>query len=195
VKKICANILEAIGGTPMVRINRLTKGVVKGTVLAKIETFNPGNSIKDRMAVTMIEDAERAGLLKPGGTIIEGTSGNTGMGPRHRRRRQGLQVHLHDDRQAVEGESRRAQGLRRRRHRLPHERRSRRIRGSYYSVSSRLEREVPNSWKANQYDNLSNSKAHYEQTAPEIWEQTGGRSRTWSPGSGPAARSRASGAT
>ena len=79
-KKICDNILEAIGDTPMVRINRITQGVVKATVLAKIETFNPGNSIKDRMAVRMIEDAERKGLLKPGGTIIEGTSGNTGMG-------------------------------------------------------------------------------------------------------------------
>src|ERR1700719_840539 len=77
--KICDNILGAIGGTPMVRINRITRGV-RGTVLAKIETFNPGNSIKDRMAIKMIEDAERAGLLAPGGTIIEGTSGNTGMG-------------------------------------------------------------------------------------------------------------------
>jgi len=80
VKKICDTILDAIGGTPLVRINRITKGIVKGTVLAKIETFNPGNSIKDRMAVKMIEDAEKAGLLKAGGTIVEGTSGNTGMG-------------------------------------------------------------------------------------------------------------------
>src|SRR5262245_66137884 len=80
VKEICGAILEAIGNTPLVRINRITSGVIKGTVLAKIETFNPGNSIKDRMAVKMIEDAERAGLLKPGGTIVEGTSGNTGMG-------------------------------------------------------------------------------------------------------------------
>src|SRR5665213_3628895 len=80
VPKICDTILDAIGHTPMVRLNRITRGVVKATVLAKVETFNPGNSIKDRMAVKMIEDAERAGLLKPGGTIIEGTSGNTGMG-------------------------------------------------------------------------------------------------------------------
>src|SRR5688572_18481349 len=79
-KKIRNNILDAIGDTPMVRVNRITKGLVKATVLAKSETFNPGNSIKDRMAVRMIEDAERKGLLKPGGTIIEGTSGNTGMG-------------------------------------------------------------------------------------------------------------------
>ena len=80
MKKIADNILGAIGDTPMVRINSITKGVVKATVLAKVETFNPGNSIKDRMAVRMIEDAEKKGLLKPGGTIIEGTSGNTGMG-------------------------------------------------------------------------------------------------------------------
>src|ERR1044072_5006581 len=80
VQKVAAKILEVIGNTPMVRINRLTRGVIDATVLAKIETFNPGNSIKDRMAIKMIEDAEKAGLLKPGGTIIEGTSGNTGMG-------------------------------------------------------------------------------------------------------------------
>src|SRR5215216_7265991 len=80
VRKVAANILEVIGNTPMVRINRITRGLVDATVLAKLETFNPGNSIKDRMAVRMIEDAEREGKLKPGGTIIEGTSGNTGMG-------------------------------------------------------------------------------------------------------------------
>ena len=79
-RKVFDNVLDAIGDTPMIRINRITKGLVKATVLAKIETVNPGNSIKDRMAVRMIEDAERSGLLKPGGTIIEGTSGNTGMG-------------------------------------------------------------------------------------------------------------------
>src|SRR5919109_2779633 len=78
--KIAHTILEAIGNTPMVRINRITRGVIDATILAKLETFNPGNSIKDRMAVRMIEEAERAGRLKPGGTIIEGTSGNTGMG-------------------------------------------------------------------------------------------------------------------
>jgi cystathionine beta-synthase len=79
-KKICDNILETIGNTPLVRINRITSGATEATVVAKIETFNPGNSIKDRMAIKMVEDAERAGKLKPGGTIIEGTSGNTGMG-------------------------------------------------------------------------------------------------------------------
>src|SRR5215204_3556510 len=79
-KKICDNILDAIGHTPLVRLNAITRGVIDATVLAKVETFNPGNSIKDRMALKMIEDAERDGRLKPGGTIIEGTSGNTGMG-------------------------------------------------------------------------------------------------------------------
>jgi len=79
-KKVCDTILDAVGHTPLVRINRITRGIVKGTVYAKVETFNPGNSIKDRMAIQMIEDAERSGKLKPGGTIIEGTSGNTGMG-------------------------------------------------------------------------------------------------------------------
>jgi cystathionine beta-synthase len=90
-KKIANTILDTIGNTPLVRINRITKGKVAADVLAKIETFNPGNSIKDRMAVKMIEDAERDGRLRPGGTIIEGTSGNTGMG-------EGLQVHLHHHR-------------------------------------------------------------------------------------------------
>ena len=80
MKKICETILDAIGHTPMVRLNRIPRGVIQAEVLVKLETFNPGNSIKDRMALKMIEDAERAGLLKPGGTIIEGTSGNTGMG-------------------------------------------------------------------------------------------------------------------
>src|SRR5205814_6033566 len=79
-KKICDTILDTIGHTPMVRVNRLTHGVIPAEVLIKLETFNPGNSIKDRMAIKMIEDAEKDGRLKPGGTIIEGTSGNTGMG-------------------------------------------------------------------------------------------------------------------
>src|SRR5712671_5455680 len=157
----------------MVRINRITKGVVKGTVLVKIETFNPGNSIKDRMAVRMIEDAERAGLLKPGGTIIEGTSGNTGMGLAIAAVVKGYKcIFTTTDKQSKEKvDALRAFGAE-----VivcptnvdPEDPRS------YYSVSSRLEREVPNSWKANQYDNLSNTAAHYEQTGPEIWEQTDG---------------------
>jgi cystathionine beta-synthase len=174
VKKICDTILDAIGSTPMVRINRLTKGLVKGTVLAKVETFNPGNSIKDRMALRMIEDAERAGLLKPGGTIIEGTSGNTGMGLAVAAVVKGYRcIFTTTDKQSKEKvDALKAFGAE-----VvvcptnvdPEDPRS------YYSVSSRLEKEVPNSWKANQYDNLSNSAAHYDQTGPEIWEQTDGR--------------------
>jgi cystathionine beta-synthase len=174
VKKICDTILDAIGGTPMVRLNRITKGVIKGTVLAKVETFNPGNSIKDRMAVKMIEDAERAGLLKPGGTIIEGTSGNTGMGLAIAAVVKGYRcVFTTTDKQSKEKvdalKAFGAEVIVCPTNVEPEDPRS------YYSVSSRLEREIPNSWKANQYDNLSNSQAHYEQTGPEIWEQTGGR--------------------
>ena len=166
---ICDNILQAIGGTPMVRINRLTRGATEATVLAKIETFNPGNSIKDRMAVRMIEDAERDGRLQPGGTIIEGTSGNTGMGLAIAAVVKGYHcIFTTTDKQSKE----KADALKAFGAEVivcptnvdPEDPRS------YYSVSSRLERDVPNSWKANQYDNLSNSKAHYEQTAPEIWE-------------------------
>jgi cystathionine beta-synthase len=173
-KKICDNILEAIGDTPMVRINRITRGIVKATVLAKIETFNPGNSIKDRMAVRMIEEAERKGLLRPGGTIIEGTSGTTGMGLAIAAVVKGYRcVFTTTDKQSKEKiDALKAFGAE-----VivcptdvdPDDPRS------YYSVSSRLEKEIPNSWKANQYDNLSNTAAHFELTAPEIWEQTDGR--------------------
>ena len=173
MKKIADNILEVIGHTPMVRINRITRGV-PGTVLAKIETFNPGNSIKDRMAVRMIEDAERAGKLKPGGTIIEGTSGNTGMGLAIVAVVKGYRcIFTTTDKQSKEKiDALKAFGadvIVCPTNVDPEDPRS------YYSVSSRLEKEVPNSWKANQYDNLSNSAAHYEQTGPEIWEQTDGR--------------------
>jgi len=174
VKKICETVLDSIGHTPMVRLNRITHGVVKATVLAKVETYNPGNSIKDRMAVKMIEDAERAGLLKPGGTIIEGTSGNTGMGLAIAAVVKGYKcIFTTTDKQSKEKvDALKAFGAE-----VivcptnvdPEDPRS------YYSVSSRLEKDVPNSWKANQYDNLSNSQAHYEQTGPEIWEQTDGR--------------------
>jgi cystathionine beta-synthase len=174
VKKISNTILDAIGDTPMVRINRITKGIIAGTVLAKIETFNPGNSIKDRMAVKMIEDAERAGLLKPGGTIIEGTSGNTGMGLAIAAVVKGYKcVFTTTDKQSKEKvDALKAFGadvIVCPTNVDPEDPRS------YYSVSSRLQREIPNSWKANQYDNLSNTTAHYQQTGPEIWEQTGGR--------------------
>lgn len=167
------NILETIGNTPLVKLNNITKEI-PATVLAKIETTNPGNSIKDRMAVKMIEDAEKSGKLKPGGTIIEGTSGNTGMGLAMAAIIKGYKcIFTTTDKQSKEKvDALRAFGAE-----VivcptnvePEDPRS------YYSVSSRLEREVPNSWKPNQYDNLSNSQAHYEQTGPEIWEQTEGK--------------------
>src|SRR6187397_2435310 len=158
----------------MVRINAIPRGVVNGTVLVKLETFNPGNSIKDRMAVKMIEDAERSGLLKPGGTIIEGTSGNTGMGLAIAAVVKGYKcIFTTTDKQSKEKvDALKAFGadvIVCPTNVDPEDPRS------YYSVSSRLEQEIPNSWKANQYDNLSNSAAHYEQTGPEIWEQTDGR--------------------
>jgi cystathionine beta-synthase len=167
------NILETIGNTPLVKLNAITRDV-KATVLAKIETTNPGNSIKDRMAVKMIEDAERDGRLKPGGTIIEGTSGNTGMGLAIAAVIKGYKcIFTTTDKQSKEKvDALRAFGAE-----VivcptnvdPEDPRS------YYSVSTRLEREVPNSWKPNQYDNLSNTQAHYEQTGPEIWKQTEGK--------------------
>jgi len=173
-KKICDTILDAIGDTPMVRINRITRGVIDAEVLVKLETFNPGNSIKDRMALKMIEDAERDGRLKPGGTIIEGTSGNTGMGLAIAAVVKGYRcIFTTTDKQSKEKiDALKAFGAE-----VivcptnvdPEDPRS------YYSVSSRLEREIPNAWKANQYDNPSNAQAHYEQTGPEIWEQTDGR--------------------
>jgi cystathionine beta-synthase len=171
--KVCNNILETIGHTPMVRINNITKDL-KATVYAKVETFNPGNSIKDRMALKMIEDAERDGRLKPGGTIIEGTSGNTGMGLAIAAIVKGYKcIFTTTDKQSKEKvDALKAFGA----DVIvcptdvdPEDPRS------YYSVSSRLEKEVPNSWKPNQYDNLSNSQAHYEQTGPEIWDQTDGK--------------------
>ena len=174
MKKICDTILDTIGHTPLVRINRITSGVVPGTVLAKVETFNPGNSIKDRMAVRMIEEAERTGALEPGGTIIEGTSGNTGMGLAIAATIKGYRcIFTTTDKQSKEKiDALKAFGadvIVCPTNVDPEDPRS------YYSVSSRLVKEVPNSWKANQYDNLSNTAAHYEQTGPEIWDQTDGR--------------------
>ncbi len=167
------NILGTIGNTPMVQINNITKDI-EATVLAKIETFNPGNSIKDRMALKMIEDAEKDGRLKPGGTIIEGTSGNTGMGLAIAAIIKGYKcIFTTTDKQSKEKvdalKAFGAEVIVCPTNVEPEDPRS------YYSVSSRLEKEVPNSWKPNQYDNLSNSQAHYEQTGPEIWEQTEGK--------------------
>lgn len=171
--RIHENILTTIGNTPLVKLNKITREV-PGTVLAKVETFNPGNSIKDRMALKMVEDAEKAGLLKPGGTIIEGTSGNTGMGLAIAAIIKGYKcIFTTTDKQSKEKvDALRAFGAE-----VivcptnvePEDPRS------YYSVSSRLVAETPNSWKANQYDNPSNAQAHYETTGPEIWEQTEGR--------------------
>lgn len=167
------NILGAIGNTPMVKLNHIVKDV-PALVLAKVETFNPGNSIKDRMALKMIEDAEKSGALKPGGTIIEGTSGNTGMGLAIAAIIKGYKcIFTTTDKQSKEKvDALKAFGA----DVIvcptdvdPEDPRS------YYSVSSRLVSEVPNAWKPNQYDNLSNSQAHYESTGPEIWEQTEGK--------------------
>jgi len=173
VPNVFESVLGTIGHTPLVRLNRITSAV-RATVYAKVETFNPGHSIKDRMAIKMVEDAERRGLLKPGGTIIEGTSGNTGMGLAIAAIVKGYKcIFTTTDKQSKEKvDALRAFGAE-----VivcptdvdPEDPRS------YYSVSSRLERETPNSWKANQYDNLSNAQAHYETTGPEIWEQTEGK--------------------
>lgn len=167
------NILETIGNTPLVKLNKIVEGV-DALVLAKIETFNPGNSVKDRMAVKMIEDAEKDGLLKPGGTIIEGTSGNTGMGLAIAANIKGYKcIFVMADKQSKEKiDILRAVGAEVvvcPTHVEPDDPRS------YYSVSKRLSEETPNSWYALQYDNLSNTAAHYESTGPEIWEQTDGK--------------------
>src|ERR1043166_8721867 len=153
--KISDNILDTIGHTPMVRINRITRGVVEAEVLVKIETFNPGNSIKDRIAIRMIDDAERAGLLKPGGTIIEGTSGNTGMGLAIVAAVRGYRcIFTTTDKQSKEKiDALKAFGAE-----ViicptnvdPEDPRS------YYSMRDRLAKDIPNAWIANQYDNLSN---------------------------------------
>src|SRR5690554_727355 len=171
--KIYNNILETIGNTPLVRLNKITKDV-EATVLAKVETTNPGNSVKDRMAVKMVEDAEKAGLLKPGGTIIEGTSGNTGMGLALVAIIKGYKlICVLSDKQSKEKmDILRAVGAE-----VvvcptnvePEDPRS------YYSVSKRLAEETPNSWYVNQYDNLSNRLAHYEQTGPRSEERRVGK--------------------
>ncbi len=167
------DILGTIGNTPLVKLNKITKDL-PCLVLAKYEPLNPGNSVKDRMAVKMIEDAEESGKLKRGGTIVEGTSGNTGMGLAIAAAVKGYKcIFVMADKQskekidilkgmgaevvvcptAVEPDDPR----------------------SYYSVSKRLAEETPNAWFVNQYDNMSNTKAHYESTGPEIWEQTEGK--------------------
>ena len=167
------NILHTIGNTPLVKLNKITSEI-ESLVLAKVESFNPGNSIKDRMAVKMVEDAENDGRLKPGGTIVEGTSGNTGMGLALAAIVKGYKlICVSTDKQSKEKfDVLKAVGAKvivcptnvdaddpR----------------SYYSTSKRIADETPNSWYVNQYDNPSNSKAHYHETGPEIWRQTDGK--------------------
>ena len=167
------NILGTIGKTPLVRLNKIT-AEVDGLVLAKLESFNPGNSVKDRMALKMVEDAEKDGRLKPGGTIVEGTSGNTGMGLALAAIVKGYKlICVSTVKQSKEKfDVLRAVGAE-----VivcptdvaPDDPRS------YYSTSKRIGEETPNAWYVNQYDNPSNAQAHYEQTGPEIWEQTNGK--------------------
>ena len=171
--KFFENILQTIGNTPLIKLNDIVKDL-PCTVLAKYETFNPGNSVKDRIALTMIDDAEKKGLLKPGGTIIEGTSGNTGMGLAIVAINKGYKcIFVASDKQSKgKLDALRVYGAK-----VivcptdvdPEDERS------YYSVSKKLSEEIPNSWYVNQYDNLSNTKAHYESTGPEIWKQTEGK--------------------
>jgi cystathionine beta-synthase len=171
--KYAKNILETIGNTPLVKLNKVIDGI-DALVLAKVETFNPGNSVKDRMALKMIEDAEADGRLKPGGTIIEGTSGNTGMGLALAAIVKGYKcVFVMADKQSKEKVDI-LQAVGAEVVVCPTNVESTDPR-SYYSVSKRLAEETPNAWYVNQYDNPSNTLAHYEQTGPEIWEQTEGR--------------------
>jgi len=167
------NILETIGNTPLIRLNKITKDL-PCTVLAKVEYFNPGNSIKDRMALKMLEVAEQEGKIKPGGTIIEGTSGNTGMGLALAACVKGYKcIFTTTEKQSKEKadilKAVGAEVIICPTNVEPEDPRS------YYSVSKRLASEVPNSWYVNQYDNLANRQAHYEQTGPEIWEQSEGK--------------------
>ncbi len=167
------HILETIGNTPLIRLNKITKDF-PCTVLAKVEYFNPGNSIKDRMAVKMLEMAEQEGLIKPGGTIIEGTSGNTGMGLALAACVKGYKcIFTTTDKQSKEKadilKAVGAEVIVCPTNVEPSDPRS------YYSVSKRLAKEIPNSWYVNQYDNLANRLAHYESTGPEIWQQTEGK--------------------
>jgi cystathionine beta-synthase len=171
--KYANTILETIGNTPLIKLNKIT-AEVDALILAKVESFNPGNSVKDRMALKMIEDAESDGRLKPGGTIVEGTSGNTGMGLALAAIVKGYKlICISTDKQSKEKfDVLKAVGsevivcptdV------APDDPRS------YYSTAKRIAEETPNSWYVNQYDNPSNTQAHYESTGPEIWEQTKGK--------------------
>ena len=176
------SIVETIGNTPLVKLNKVTKGV-KGTILAKVEYFNPGNSMKDRMAMKMIEDAEARGDLKPGGTIIEGTSGNTGMGLALGAIAKGYKCAftLADKQSQEKIDILRAVGAEV--HVCPTSVAPDDPR-SYYSVAKRLNEEIENSYYPKQYDNLSNTAAHYESTGPEIWRDTDGKITHYAAGVG-----------
>jgi len=167
------NILETIGNTPLIKLNKITQDL-PGTILAKVDYFNPGNSIKDRMAIKMIEIAEQEGKLKPGGTIIECTSGNTGMGLALAAIVKGYKcIFTTTDKQSKEKidilKAVGAEVIVCPTNVGPEDP------NSYYSVARRLAREIPNSFHSNQYDNLANRLAHYESTGPELWEQTDGK--------------------
>ncbi len=167
------NILETIGNTPLIKLNKVTSEI-EATVLAKVEYFNPGNSVKDRMAIKMVEDAEKDGRLKPGGTIVEGTSGNTGMGLALAAIVKGYKlICVTNDKQSKgKIDVLKAVGAK--------------ViicptnvdpddPSSYYSTAKRISDKTENSWYVNQYNNLSNREAHYLSTGPEIWKQTKGK--------------------
>lgn len=173
IMDIKKNILETIGNTPLIKLNKITKHL-PATVLAKVDYFNPGNSIKDRMALKMVEVAEKEGKLKPGGTIIECTSGNTGMGLALAACVKGYKcIFTTTDKQSKEKmdilKAVGAEVIVCPTNVEPDDPRS------YYSVARRLAAEIPNSFHCNQYDNLANRQAHYETTGPEIWQQTDGK--------------------
>src|SRR6056297_2044702 len=170
---IYSSIIDAIGNTPIVKLNRVTDGL-KGTITAKVEYMNPGQSIKDRIAVKMIDVAEEKGLIKPGGTIIEGTSGNTGLRLALVAIVRGYKcIFTTTDKQSKSKvDLMRSLGAEVKICPTDVEPDDPR---SYYSVAKRLSEEIPNSYYPNQYDNLSNTEAHYETTGPEIWEQTEGK--------------------
>lgn len=172
--QVLNNILEAIGNTPLVRLNKIGKPEIEAEILLKVEYFNPGNSIKDRIGLNMVEEAERKGFLKPGGTIIEGTSGNTGMGLALAAAVKGYKcIFTTTDKQSKEKiDVLRSLGAEvivcptNVSHDDPR---------SYHEVAVRLSREIPNSHFINQYDNLDNRDSHFKTTGPEIWKQTEGK--------------------
>ncbi|WP_420577947.1 cystathionine beta-synthase [Ekhidna sp.] len=180
--KYLNNLTEGIGNTPLLKLNSVNKGI-KGTILVKVEYFNPGNSIKDRIALKMIEDAEEKGILKPGGTIIEGTSGNTGMGLALVAISKGYKcIFTLADKQSKEKmDVLRAMGAEVvvcPTNVAPYDPKS------YYSVAKQLEKEIPNSFYPNQYDHPANALSHYETTGPEIWRDTDGKITHYAAGMG-----------